>query len=438
MKVRGIALSLLNEWEADGKYINLTLSSHRTDNLLPGERAFLTALLYGCAERRITLDHFIGTLASRSAESLDINTRSLLRMGLYQIYYMKDIPDHAAVNETVSLSRNAGERGFVNAVLRAACRIGAEELLPARAKSAVRYLSVAYSVSQYIVRTLVSEFGEERCESILRTLSREAPLCLSVNILKESRDEYMRELSDAGIDFEPTESSPIGVRIFSHIPVRDLPGYGDGRFYVQDEASFLSVLALSPTEGERVADVCSAPGGKSFAAAMLMNGKGEIRAFDLHSSKLPRIPSGADRLGVGIISAEERDSRFAAPELIGTFDAVICDVPCSGLGVMAKKPEIRYKTAEDVSGLPELQYSILEASAEYLRPGGRLVYSTCTLPRRENREVVERFLARHPGFEAEDFRVGRFASEDGSLLLLPDESGTDGFFISRIRKRHDQ
>lgn len=434
MNIRKIALKLLLEHEGNKTFVNLSLQNHITDKLSGEQRALLTALLYTTVEHKITLDYLIGALASRSPDALDEVTRGILRLGLCQLLYMKKIPGFAAVNETVKLCRNDGERRLVNFVLREALRRGDALPYPPREKNAARYLSVFHSVPLWIVKTLIRELGEDGAEQYLIAINREAPLTLSVNTTKISRDDYAALLDGAGIRYEKTERSPLGLRILDHVRVPELVGFGEGYFFVQDEASQLVSLVLSPEEGERVIDTCACPGGKSFGAAILSRDKAEILSFDLHESKLSLVSDSAKRLGLSSIRAEMHDATSPKEDLIGSADRVICDVPCSGLGVLSKKPDLRYKAEDSAAPLAALGYDILCASSAYLRSGGVLVFSTCTVRREENEDVVERFLREHPEFSLEGFSIGAHSYPDGKLRTYPHIDGTDGFFIAKLRR----
>ena len=435
MTVRELTLSLLSEYEASGKYVNLSLSSHMADRLTGEERGFLTALLYTTVERKITYDYYICSISGRSLDKIDPTTLNILRLGMCQIVHIDSVPDHAAVNETVALARNPGEKSFVNGVLRQAARLKAEDKLPLppREKKASRYLSVAYSFPLWLVKHFISLYGEEETEKLLDRFNTARYTDLTVNLLKTTKEELTALLKGEG--YEPVSfiDSPLTVRIPGSVNPRRLPGFDEGLFFVQDAACAISAEALEVGKGDRVVDVCACPGGKSFAAAILSD-TGEVCSFDIHESKLSLIESGAERLGLSGIRVGERDATNPAEELFGSFDRVICDVPCSGLGVLAKKPDIRHKDNDSLQNLPELQYEILEASSQYLKDGGILVYSTCTLNPEENERVIERFLREHTGFLTVDFAVGDIRSEGGMLTLLPHIHGTDGFFIAKIRK----
>lgn len=425
---RRTALQQLVRWEEDDRYLGLSLS-----RLPDEERGFVTALVYGVAEHKLTLDYQISSLAGRS--DIDPVTRQILRLGLYQLQYMKTVPAHAAVDLTVSLARNRGEAGFVNALLRTALRTPEKTALPPREKNELRYLSLRYSLPLPTLRLLCDALGRAEAEAYLAACEETVPLSVTVNTCRTDRAALLAAWQKAGIAARPSALTEDGILIDGAVSPAALPGFAEGLFFVQDEAARLAVGLLAPKSGETVADACAAPGGKSFAAAVRMKGQGKVFAYELHESKLPLIESGAARLGLDCIRAAAHDSRTPDPALTGRADAVICDVPCSGMGVLRKKPDIRYKDTAAWSALPSLQYEILCASAAYVRPGGRLLYATCTVFDRENGEVVDRFLSGHPDFAPLAFTAAGERHDDGRLLLLPEKHGTDGFFIALMQKK---
>ena len=434
MNPRQLALALLDEYELEGKYVNLSLSSHRLDGISREERGFVTALLYTTVEHKLTFDYIIGALAGRPTDKIDIHTLNILRLGAAQLLYMDRVPDHVAVNETVGLARGKGERGFVNGILRALIRRRDGEGLPMpdRAKNPARHLSVAYSYPIALVRHFLATLGEEGTEALLSAFNTARYTDLTVNLAKISRDALVALFAKEGIVATPSVLSPISLRIDGSCDVRSLPGFDEGLFFVQDLSCAISAGVLGTSHGDSVLDVCACPGGKSFAAAILAGAGGSVTSCDLHDSKLPLIESGAARLGIVNISVHKNDATVPRVEFFGKFDRVICDVPCSGLGVLGKKADLRYNAAQTMERLPELQYDILKTSANYVRVGGTLVYSTCTLNPAENGDNVLRFLAENDSFAAADFTVGDLSSEGGMLTLLPHIHGTDGFFIARL------
>ena len=436
--VRRIALRLLEAWERDDTYLNLSLNSPATAEMTREERGFLTALLYGAVERRITLDYLIGRVAARSV--LSPRTRNILRLGFYQLFFMRNLPAHAAVSLTVSLGESKGERGFLNGVLRSALRqfVSADGTVslpfPPRERGLARHLSVAYSFPPDLVRFFLDLYGGAETEKLLAAFNRESPLTIAVNTLKTNREDLAARFAEAGIEARPTKYSPVGLTLPAAPPVTALPGFAEGLFFVQDEAAQLSASILSPAPGQTVVDPCACPGGKSFAAAIAMGDGGNVCAYDLHGSKLPLISDGAKRLGLTSVSVSERDACDPDPALLGKCDRVICDVPCSGLGVLGKKPDLRYRALERTAELPALQAAILSASAGYLAPGGRLLYATCTLDPKENGEVVSNFLATAPSFRRVPFSVGGLSAPEGELTLTPHVHGTDGFYYALIER----
>ncbi len=434
MNIRKLALRLLDEHEENGAFVNLSLQNHMADALSDKERASLAALLYTTVEKKLTLDYFIGVLAKRSLDAIEVHTKNILRLGMCQILYMKNIPDFAAVNETVKLARADGERRFVNFILRETVRQKDALPYPSRDRNVARYLSVVHSTPQWIVKTLISSLGEDEAEQYLVTINEQSPLTIAVNTTKISREEYLDVLEKEGVRAEPCQKSPRGVRILSRIRPNALYGFADGLFFVQDEASQLVSEVLSPMEGECIVDTCACPGGKSFDAAIAMNDTGEVYSFDLHESKLPLIIEGALRLGLSSVRAELCDAREGMSELFGKADGVIADVPCSGLGVLSKKPDLRYKSEESVKELPTLSYEILSKSAEYLKVGGTLIFSTCTVRREENEDVLYRFLDAHSDFSLVPFVLGGREYRGGVLKTYPHIDGTDGFFIAKLKK----
>ena len=460
---RALALSTLLSVEK-GKYGNIAVDTvlKRAD-LSDPDRHLYTALVYGVTERKTTLEFLLGRFSSRPLSELDDTVRLALCMGLYQLIYLDRIPDHAALDETVSLvSRKVS--GYVNAVLRSYLRFEASlPCLPEGGKAPrEKYLTtpeawvsrfpelvegdlttvaVCYGVPVSLCETFVEALGYGRAVSALAGFCEKPPMTVRVNTEKTTPEALTAELTAAGLTVEPAHYAPTALRV-PEGAITATEAFGRGDFFVQDEASQLCVAALDARAGDVVADTCACPGSKSFGIALTMKNTGEVHSFDLHKSKLSLIASGAERLGLSIVTADERDARDPDPSLLGRCDRVLCDVPCSGLGVIAKKPEIRHKDLSESARLPSIQAAILEASASYLKQGGVLVYSTCTILPAENQNVVSAFLAAHPEFEPWDFTfpardgaVSDIVSEGGMVTLLPDQNATDGFFIARLRRK---
>lgn len=438
MNVRKTVLSLLLAQETGDRYANLSLSSAVHESLDGQDRRFLTALFYGTVERTLTLDYYIGRLTKRESASLAPHTRALLRMGLYQILYMDGVPDHAAVSETVSLAAHKGERGLVNAVLRTAVREREALQPPSREKNPLRHLSIAYSMPLPLVRHFAANYGEAECERLLAAFSETAPLTLRVNTRLTDRESLRARLEEAGYPSERTPYAPQGLRLCTAADPTELPGFAEGHFFVQDEASQLAVAALSADTCEPGAlciDTCACPGGKSFGMAIDLGERGRVLSYDLHESKLPLIRSGAERLHLNSMTAAVRDGQAPDEAYREKAERVLCDAPCSGLGVIGKKPDLRYRPIEGLAELPALQLRLLSAAAAYPRHGGLLVYSTCTLNEAENGGVCREFLKNHPEYQPQDFAFGDLCSQNGQLTLLPHIHHTDGFFIARFRRK---
>ena len=432
MNAREAAYKSLLRIDNESRYSALELDSvMNSDKLDDKDKALYTSLLYGVTERAITLDYIISLYSSKPLSRLDKSTLILLRTGVYQIYMLDKVPDSAAVNETVKLAArySARSKGYINAVLRAVSCDKDGIHFPDPDSDRIKYLSVKYSLPEWICRSFIDDYPDEG-ERIFDFVNSNPCITLRTNELKISTEELLSRLDT---DTEKCRYSRFGIRLKEHVPVGTLE-LDNGLFFIQDEASQIECIALGAEEGDTVVDVCACPGGKSFSAAVSMKNKGKIFAFDIHGSKLPLIDKEAAVLGIDIIETAEHDSTVALPSLIGAADKVICDVPCSGLGVLHKKSDLRYKPEESVYDLPELQYKILVASSRYLKPGGILVYSTCTLRKAENEQVVERFLSCHPEFHTVPFDIKDIHS-DGMLTLMPHIHGTDGFFIAKIRKK---
>lgn len=427
LTVRRAAHASLLKIEKCGRYSNLEIdaSLKSSGELSDADRALYTRLVYGVTERRITLDCIISQYSAKSVPELDAETLTSLRLGIYQTIYMNRIPEFAAVSETVDTAPSRS-RGFVNGVLRSFLRANKSFTLPKGASPEA--MSVRFSASADICRILIDSYGADTAEKILEAFFAPQRICLRVNTLKCSRAEAMSMLCGS----EEGRYSPdiITVPVLSEDVRR---GICEGLWFVQDEASRAASAVLGARPGERVADVCAAPGGKSFSLAIDMENRGELYSFDLHKNKLSLIKKTAENLGLSCIRVAERDARDPNPALLSGCECVLCDAPCSGIGVLGKKPEIRYKAAEGAERLPDVQYGVLCGASSYVKDGGVLVYSTCTLNRAENEDVVKRFLNSHKSFTLVPFSAAG-QSCDGMLTFLPHVTGTDGFFVAKMMK----
>ena len=426
---RRLAMQSLLACEKCGKYTNLEIDAGiRGAAMSDADKGLYTRLVYGVSERRITLDYIIDRYARNTkAADLDADVRTALRIGLYQMYFMDRIPEFAAVSESVSLV-NKGKGGFVNAILRSFLRDGKKVVYPDKDVDPFYYASICYSMPIPLVKLFVDSYGWETAEKVLACVNGEPDVYLRCNTeritLAEAAEQTGGTVDERFTGMIRVESVTDTVR----------KGLEEGLYFVQDGASRLCAMVLGAQPGERIVDTCACPGGKSFSAALDMQNRGEIYSFDLHGNKLSLIDKTAGRLGISIIRTGVRDARKPDEALLETADRVLCDAPCSGLGVIAKKPDIRYKDISDIENLPRIQKEVLDGASRYVKPGGVLVYSTCTLHKNENEEVVKTFLESHPDFALSPFTIADVESE-GMLTLFPHIHRTDGFFIARMVRK---
>lgn len=428
---RDIAFRLLVDLEKKHSYSNIALDEAlKRADMDERDRRFCTALFYGTLERLYTLDAIIADNLDKPADKLSAEIRTILRMGLYQLLYMDSVPDNAAVSESVALAkrgRNPAASGFVNAVLRSFIR--KDKRLP-KQRDRLHEMALEYSCPVWLVKKWHDEYGDNACESILKASLGKAPEYIRLNTLKADASEICGMLEQQGAEIRDLGGG--SALISGTGSVERMEAYKKGLFHVQDISCQLCCQALDPQRGETVLDLCAAPGGKTFTIAELMKDEGRVLAFDLHENRARLIKSGAERLGLKSVEAGVNNAKVFNSEL-PMADRVLCDVPCSGLGVIRRKPEIKYKTREELERLPEIQLEILEASAGYVKPGGVLVYSTCSLSKAENEDVAEAFLARHPDFSPSPLgdAFGQ-RSKVTSITIFPDMYDSDGFFIAKF------
>ena len=417
--------------------LNQTVKEHALKAL---DASFLSALVYGVLERKLTLEYIIRQYSSVRIKKIEKKTLIILYLGVYQLIWMDKVPDSAAVNESVKLCkalRLFHSAGFVNAVLRSLIRADKHYQLPAESDRN-KYLSVVYSCPEELVAMWRERFDDALTERMLKSIIGRPPITVRVNALKTSRDALKVSLTEQGIEAEEVPFLDHALDLNRTGSLENIRAFRDGLFYVEDAASQLCAEILGAQPGETVCDVCAAPGGKSFYSAIRMENRGEVWSYDLHEHKLKLIREGASRLGITCLHTACRDASDMSV-ILPQCDRILCDVPCSGLGILRRKPEIRYKTDTILDLLPKLQYSILCTSGNMLPNGGVLVYSTCTLNDRENGEIVEKFLREHDDFVPVPITlpdgIRHLIDEpDNCLTILPGIYGTDGFFISLFRK----
>ena len=424
---RWFTVRLLTKLDENSSYSNILLDDalNRSD-FDKRDKKFISALFYGVLERQLTLDAIIADLSKNPKNKLNHTLRNILRSGLYQLKYMDSVPDNAAVDESVELAkkcRNPAAPAFTNGLLREFIR--RDKALPAVGNETAR-LSLEYSCPQWLVEKWLNEYGKERCISLLKTSIGQAPTTVRINSLTGTIEDTLDMLLAEKMTFERSKYSEYAVNVANAGSIEKTKAFAEGRFHVQDLASQLCCKALDPQPGDTVLDLCSAPGGKAFTIAEMMGNEGTVLAFDLHPNRVKLIRSGAKRLGLTCIKAEVNNAKEFNSEL-PMADRVLVDAPCSGLGVIRRKPEIKYKDPAEFGRLPEVQYDILDTSSKYVKAGSLMVYSTCTISKAENDEVVAKFLEEH-----EDFMPD---GDDYMQTITPDMYGSDGFFFAKLRKR---
>ena len=437
MSARETALQVLKNCRAEGGWANSMLKEQLArDRLDRRDAALATRLAYGVLQNRALLDHYLQQLLTGRLKDLRPVLRDILHLGLYQILFLDKIPESAAVNESVDLAKRYCKKQknaapLVNGVLRNAARSRDTLLPPAD-------LATRYSHPASLVALFKSYVGEERLEAMLSANNAAPDTVIQVNTLKTTAAALMARLEAEGVEAAPHRWMKNCLVLKNTGALEKLPAFLDGEFYVQDAAARLAVDCAGITEGDwLVTDCCAAPGGKSFAAAMALGGRGKIVSSDIHEHKVPLMEKGAQRLGFANMHPRHFDATVFDPALEGRVDFALVDVPCSGYGIIRKKPDIREKDPDTMRELPKLQLEILQNQSRYVRPGGVLIYSTCTLVRRENEGVVEKFLKANPEFKLEPLALPSEFGENttGMLTLVPGEHDTDGFFIARLRRK---
>ncbi len=431
---RQIAFEALLKIHKDGAYSNLIIDSMIKENpsLDERDRAFISNIVYGTLDRLILIDYNLGLYLNQPVKKLKPELHTVLRMGTYQLLFMDKVPSRAAVNESVNLAKvnkSNFAASMVNAVLRRISENGIR--LPDYPEDSVEYLAIKYSCPEWLISLWIDAYGLDNAVALAEKALEAAPLVIRCNTTRITADNLILKLADEGVVADKSEILPDALIIKSTNAIDELSAYKEGLFHVQDLASQVCCKAVDPEPDDVVFDLCSAPGGKTFTMAQMMNNTGTIRSFDIYQSRVELIRSGASRLGLNNVFSYLSDAAIFN-ENYGLADKVLCDVPCSGLGIIRRKPEIRFKKPADIDNLPELQYRILCNATKYLKNGGRLVYSTCTLNPKENSEVCDRFLSEHPDFSAIKILPSfpRYNDKEKYLTLMPHIHSTDGFFVA--------
>lgn len=439
--VRNIAHTVLYRVLYEDAYSVIAINSAvREENLSGVDVSFLSALVYGVLERKLTLEYIIRQYSSIRIKKIEPKTLIVLYLGVYQLLYMDKVPDSAAVNESVKLCKQLRlykSSGFVNAILRNMVRAEKAYRLPDMTET-VKYLSVVYSCPESMVSELLQTYGDDLTQKILQGIIGRPPITVRVNTLKTDKETLKAALTAQEITVEDISYLDNTLNLSATGSLEKIPQFREGHFFVEDAASQLCAEMLGAQSDERIADVCAAPGGKSLYSAVKMENRGEIFSYDIHKHKLKLMEDNAKRLGVSIIHTALRDA--SSDEELPDCFRILCDVPCSGWGILRRKPEIRYKTDTTIDNMPNLQYSILCMSIHNLPANGVLVYSTCTLRKEENHDIIRRFLADHPDFVGEPLDLPDgidhlYDEEPYCLTLFPGVYNTDGFFIAKLRRK---
>lgn len=439
-EIRALALETIAQIEKQAAYANLVLARQLARYDLPArERRLLTEFVYGTVKAGPTLDWLIEQFSSRPCQHMPFMIRQILRLGVFQLFFMTQIPAAAACNEAVKLAKKYGHPGtvrFVNAVLRSAARGKEKVVYPSLAEEPVAHIALKYFHPPWLVERWLALFGQAETIAACVADNTTPPLAVRTNTLKVSRETLMTMLAQEGVTAKPSSLVPEGIVCTSHPALGSLQALRKGLLQVQDESSMLAAHVLAPQPGEFVIDACGAPGGKSTHIAQRMHNQGRVISMDIHKHKLALIRENATRLGIDIIEARQADATSLPRELSFSADRVLVDAPCSGLGVLRRKPDARWhKTPQLLQDLPPLQLAILNGAAAGVRPGGVLVYSTCTVEPRENAGVVNAFLQTHRDFCLDN--TGAYLPvprQDAMVQLYPWRDGTDGFFLARLRR----
>lgn len=410
---RLVAFEILSEVLRDNAYSNIAID--KALRKVEDNKAFISSLVYGVVERKITLDYILEKYLTGKTKP---KVKIVLYLGAYQLYFMDKVPSSAAINESVNVAKEVGLSYYCNLINAVLHRIDDDRIDLEKLDD----LSVKYSCPKHLINMWKKAYGEEATLQILDAINEKPPVFAIPNNLYVDADECLYELNNAGIEGEIVDDV---VEITSAFDLSKCKPFLDGLFHIEDLSSYNCAKALNASENEIVIDVCSAPGGKAFTIAEGMNNSGKVYAFDLYEHRVKLIEQGAQRLGLTNIYASVNDA-LEFNENIEKADKILCDVPCSGFGIVRRKPEIRYKDLDSIKDLPQIQLSILKTSSEYLKKGGRLVYSTCTLNKRENEKVVQSFLENNSYFELIEENT-----------TFPSKNGGDGFYYAVLERKND-
>lgn len=441
--IREQVVNLLLEIERDKSYAQLALKNELKDITGP-DKGFMTEVVYGTLKYQIKLDYIIDQFSKTPVRKMKPLIRQLFRMSVYQLMYLDKVPASAVINEAVKIAKKrkfVSLSGFVNGVLRTIDRERNNIKYPSKEKETVRYMSVMYSLPEWMIETWLKSYDMTKVEAICSALNERAQVCIRVNTLKATKEEVIKRLEAEGVTVMPGEFLDEAMYLKNVDNIQNMSSFKEGLWTVQDESAMLVGKVIAPKAGERILDLCSAPGGKSIHMAELMQNKGEIISCDIHPHKLELIAKNAERMGVTIIKPTLQDGTICNEAFVERFDRILVDAPCSGLGIMKRKPDIRYnKEATDLEDIAAIQRAILTQAVKYLKPEGILVYSTCTISKAENEEMVA-FMTNELGLELNKIVdtipkvLQKEVERESMIQILPQIAGTDGFFIAGLKKR---
>ncbi|WP_434793454.1 Ribosomal RNA small subunit methyltransferase B [Terrisporobacter petrolearius] len=437
MNAREIAYKVLLDIEKNKNYSNMAINKHFKDVKLSNQdRGLATEIIYGVIENKYYIDYMIDKLSKVKTNKMEIYVKTLLRMGIYQIMFLNSISDYAAVNETVNLAKkkNSKVSGFINGILRNVIR-QKETIGEIKIKDDIDYLAVKYSYDKWMIRNWMIHFGKDFTKELLEANGQRPSIYLRTNTLKITRDELIEKLEQQNVKASKVHVVDEAIKVENLKDIENNVLYKEGLFTIQDISSMLVGKVMNPKEKSLVLDVCSAPGGKTTHIATLMKNTGQVVSRDIYEHKLKLIKASSKRLNLTNVDVQEFDGLSLDKDSIGKFDYVLADVPCSGLGIIRRKPEIKYKEKEEFRDLPPIQKKILENASKYVKKGGTLIYSTCTIQDNENIDVINEFLQKNKNFELapiNEVKVDLDNQEKGYMKIYPNVHEMDGFFISKL------
>lgn len=438
---REIAMEILVDIHRNNAYSNKSIDKHLNKSISYQDENLIRELVYGVLENKIYIDYILSKASKIKIKKIHFQIIEILRTGIYQILFMDKIPESAAVNEAVKLAKKYGHKGtigFVNGVLRSIVR-DKEKFMEVDEKDKIKYISIKYSHPEYMVKRWIEEYGVEFTEDLCRSNNEKPLLNIRVNTLKISKEELTQRLTAQGLNIVEGKYANDCLIIQNPTRITDIDEFKEGLFTIQDESSILVGQIINPEENSTILDICAAPGGKSTHLGQLMNNTGKIISRDIYSHKIDLIKENVKRLGIKNIEVEIHDALNLDKELINKIDYCLVDAPCSGLGLIRRKPEIKFNRSEsDIVDLIQLQKSIVNIAKEYVKIGGILIYSTCTIENKENILLIQEFLNKNPNFKLLGFEDNFQNTEDlktldrGYIQLYPNIHGTDGFFIAKM------